>query len=112
MKQVKLKNILIILSTMLLFNSCIDEDLNVAALNPLSTSQGATTISSSFLTQLGAVTTTTGGDNSGSERCRGVSVDSSGNVYCAGYTGGALGEANAGSNDVFVMKLNSSGDLL
>ncbi len=49
----------------------------------------------------------------GSAVCSGVAVDSSGNVYCAGYTNGALGEANLnGNNDAFVMKLNSSGKLM
>jgi hypothetical protein len=39
----------------------------------------------------------------------GVAVDSSGNVYAAGYTYGALDGSNAGSNDLFVVKYNSSG---
>ena len=39
----------------------------------------------------------------------GVAVDSSGNVYAAGYTLGALDGSNAGSNDLFVVKYNSSG---
>ena len=36
-------------------------------------------------------------------------MDDSGNIYCAGATKGALGEASGGSYDAFVMKLNSSG---
>ena len=60
-----------------------------------------------WLTQLGAVTTAAGGDNSGNDICLGVSVDGSGNVYCAGYTHGDLGESNGGSSDAFVMKLRS-----
>ena len=37
-------------------------------------------------------------------------MDSSGNVYAAGYTSGGLdGNTNAGSNDLFVVKYNSSG---
>ena len=40
----------------------------------------------------------------------GVAVDSSGNVYAAGYTSGALdGNTNAGGYDLFVVKYNSSG---
>ena len=65
-----------------------------------------------WVTQLGDTTKDPdypSADNSGDDRCDGVSVDGSGNVYCAGYTNGNLGEANAGSEDVFVMKLNSSG---
>ena len=64
-----------------------------------------------WVTQLGATTTAPGGNNSGGDYCLGVSVDSAGNVYCAGYTDGALGEANGGGEDAFIMKLNSSGVL-
>jgi uncharacterized delta-60 repeat protein len=40
----------------------------------------------------------------------GVATDSSGNFYVAGYTTGGLdGNTNAGSNDIFVVKYNSSG---
>ncbi|MBS1958023.1 MAG: SBBP repeat-containing protein [Bdellovibrionales bacterium] len=65
-----------------------------------------------WVTQLGAVTKAPGapGDaNQGGDFCNGVSVDATGNVYCAGYTDGALSEANGGSGDAFVMKLDSSG---
>ena len=51
------------------------------------------------------------GDNSGGDYCYSVVLDDSGNIYCAGYTSGAMGEANGGNYDAFVMKLNSSGDL-
>ena len=65
-----------------------------------------------WVTQLGDTTLGfTGGDNSGNDSCNSVELDASGNVYCAGYTSGALGEASGGDNDAFVMKLNSSGDL-
>ena len=39
----------------------------------------------------------------------GVATDSSGNVYVTGYTSGGLDGANAGSNDIFVVKYNTSG---
>jgi len=43
-------------------------------------------------------------------RANGVAVDSSGNVYAAGSTSGALdGNSNAGSYDLFVVKYNSNG---
>jgi hypothetical protein len=64
-----------------------------------------------WITQLGAVTAVPGGDTSHDDFCNGVAVDGSGNVYCAGYTLGSLGEAFSGSNDAFVMKLNSSGQV-
>ena len=43
--------------------------------------------------------------------CNSVALDDSGNIYCAGYTEGALGEANGGGADAFIMKLDSSGGL-
>ncbi len=47
---------------------------------------------------------------SGDDRAFGVAVDSSGNVYAAGYTSGALdGNTNAGGTDLFVVKYNSDG---
>ena len=46
---------------------------------------------------------------SGDDFARGVAVDSSGNVYAAGMTAGGLDGSNAGSNDLFVVKYNSSG---
>ena len=66
---------------------------------------------SSFVLQLGRVTTISGGNNFGVDYCNSVAVDDLGNIYCGGFTDGAMGEANGGSNDVFVMKLNSNGDL-
>jgi len=45
-----------------------------------------------WLTQLGTVTKTNGESNTGTDIGAGVSVDSSGNIYCAGYTNGAMGE--------------------
>jgi uncharacterized delta-60 repeat protein len=62
--------------------------------------------------QLGNVTKVTGQNNLGDDRCYSVAVDSSGNVYCAGFTTGSMGEASGGSADAFVMKLNSSGALV
>jgi hypothetical protein len=76
---------------------------------PVPESRGS--ILSPWLTQLGNVTKVPGGNNSGSDQCYGTAVDSSGSVYCAGQTSGALGEANGGRSDAFVMKLNSSGEL-
>ncbi len=41
---------------------------------------------------------------------RGITSDSSGNVYIGGYTDGGLdGNTNSGSTDLFVIKYNSSG---
>ena len=44
------------------------------------------------------------------DRGHGVAVDSSGNIYVAGYTAGALdGETNSGGNDIFLTKYDASG---
>ena len=40
-----------------------------------------------------------------------IELASSGNIYCAGYTEGALGEANGGNDDAFILKLTSDGEL-
>ncbi len=50
---------------------------------------------------------------SGVDFARGINVDISGNIYIAGYTAGNLGgETNAGSDDAFVTKLDSAGNVL
>ena len=47
---------------------------------------------------------------SAADYARGVSLDSSGNIYLAGYTSGGLGSnSNSGSEDLFLIKYNSSG---
>jgi hypothetical protein len=47
---------------------------------------------------------------SASEGCEAVSVDASGDVYCAGYTAGALpNQTSAGGEDAFVRKYDSAG---
>ncbi len=45
----------------------------------------------------------------GSEICRSIAVDSSGNIYCGGDTSSSLNDTGGGGSDVFVMKLNSNG---
>ena len=63
-----------------------------------------------WVTQLGETTKGfVGGDNSQDDSCYSIAVDSSDNIYCAGSTSGALGEAHGGDYDAFVMKLDSSG---
>ena len=48
--------------------------------------------------------------SSSRDHARGVATDSSGNVYVTGDTyGGVDGNTNAGYNDLFVVKYNSSG---
>ena len=47
---------------------------------------------------------------SSSDSARGIAIDSSRNVYVAGYTLGALdSNNNAGDRDIFVIKFNSDG---
>ncbi len=46
------------------------------------------------------------------EDARGVAVDSAGNAYLTGYTNGSLGGANAGLEDAFLAKYDTSGTLL
>jgi hypothetical protein len=67
-----------------------------------------------WVSQLGASTVYTGGDNSGDEACKGIITDSSGYIFCAGYTTGAMGETNAATtpstdSDAFMMKLDLAG---
>ena len=66
-----------------------------------------------WVTQLGATTKTgVANANQGSDECYGVAVDSIGNVYCAGSTGGNLGEVSGGNTDLAIAKLSSSGALV
>ncbi len=65
-----------------------------------------------WVTQLGTTTKApnyVSASNSAADKCNGVAVDSTGNVYCAGQTASSMGEANGGGTDAFVVKLNSSG---
>ncbi len=49
----------------------------------------------------------------GSDTAYDVEVDGSGNIYLTGYTDGALGgQTNSGGNDAFLIKLDSSGNVL
>jgi Beta-propeller repeat len=64
--------------------------------------------SSSVATELWRYQTGT----SSSELSYGIAVDSSGNSFITGYTSGALIGSNAGSSDIFVIKLASGGSEL
>lgn len=62
--------------------------------------------------QLGNVTKAPGGSNAGSDGVNDMTVDSSGNVYLAGYTTGGMAEAHGGANeDSVIVKLNADGTL-
>ena len=59
--------------------------------------------------QLGSITA--GAGSGFNDYDQGIDLDASGNVYAVGQTFGALGEANGGSNDGFIFKLDSNGTL-
>lgn len=63
-----------------------------------------------WITQFGNVSV--GAGASAAENVKGIDVDSSGNIYISGRTAGDLGEANAGSQDLFTAKLDSNGMIL
>lgn len=65
--------------------------------------------SSNGVLHFGSVTLGLGA--SGDDEVRAIDMDSDGNFYLGGYTNGALGEANAGDNDIFVAKILSTGSL-
>jgi len=44
--------------------------------------------------------------------CRGVTIDISGDVYVTGYTSGSFKGSSNGGDDVFLMKMDSSGNVL
>lgn len=82
-----------------------------------STGAGTTASAVFSFTTGSTVTTGTGSDKTlwtrqfgspADEYAYGVAADGSGNVYVTGYTRGALGGANAGGQDVFLMKLTGS----
>ena len=49
--------------------------------------------------------------SSGSDYARGISLDSLENIYVVGDTSGELGDENFGSEDLFLIKYDSSGNL-
>jgi len=51
-------------------------------------------------------------NSSGHDRPSSIFTDSRGFTYVGGTTGGNLGGANSGADDVFVLKLDSSGNLI
>lgn len=73
-------------------------DVMIAKLNPTGTV--------AWIRQMG---TSFGAATSAGDTPRAIAIDSSENVYVTGETFGALGEANAGSSDAFLVKYNTSG---
>lgn len=66
-----------------------------------------------WIRQFGSVTATAHGFNVNlDDRCLGVWVDGSGNVYCGGGTRSSLSESNAGQEDIFITKLDSHGNVI
>jgi hypothetical protein len=70
-----------------------------------------------WLRQLGSVTSSFENHNpTKSDSCLGVAVDANNDVYCTGYTAGALGEKNGGGNkynslDAMIIKYDKKGNL-
>lgn len=66
-----------------------------------------------WIRQIGANTIATigTGDAAGNDYCTGVDVDDNGNVYCAGHTTSNLTDNLNGAEDLFMMKLNSEGEV-
>ncbi len=66
-----------------------------------SSNSGGTSNTSTFTQQLGS---------DSNEDAQGIVIDSSGNLYIAGSTGGSLdGNTGQGNNDIVLVKYNSSG---
>lgn len=63
-----------------------------------------------FAKQLGNVTIGPAAAGADQSSQNGLVVDSSNHFYIAGATNGDLFETNAGSNDIFIFKLNENGD--
>lgn len=53
-----------------------------------------------------------GGDTTKNDFCEWLDLDINGNVYCTGETRGSLGESIGGAWDIFIMKLDSLGNLV
>ena len=60
--------------------------------------------------QLGAETFPNG-ESDGMDQCNSMTVDNSGNIYCAGFTTGSLGGENVGTEDALILKLNNLGSI-
>ncbi len=95
-----MKNLLILLSILLLFSS-IFISCSKSSDSGSSTTSDNTTTPWSGTQQLGTSSTDTGFD---------VTLDSSDNIYVTGFTEGDLdNNTNSGENDIFLVKYNSSG---
>lgn len=64
-----------------------------------------------WITQLGK-TTLPQGQSKNYDTCLSLAIDKDDHIYCAGYTEGSLGEANAGGSDIFITKLTSAGNIV
>ncbi|HSR12984.1 MAG TPA: SBBP repeat-containing protein [Thermodesulfobacteriota bacterium] len=59
----------------------------------------------------GAITKTVQWGTSGGDAAYGVALDSSGNIFVAGSTGGTLGASSSGGADAFLTRFDASGNI-
>ena len=104
-----MKHLLIILSLFLfsfIYISCSKSSDDGSKSTGNTTCTGNTTTTDN-------TTTSTWSKQLGTSSCdegRGVTTDSSGNIYVTGWTNGGLdGNTNSGETDIFLVKYNSSG---
>lgn len=65
-----------------------------------------------WIKQLGASTSIPGGNNQGDDFGYGIAINSRDEILLSGNTFGSMGESNGGRGDIFLSKLDTSGQLV